>query len=32
MTAQKGVGNNMGVKEIADALQVPQHFLAKILQ
>ena len=32
MTAQKGVEKNMGVKEIADALQVPQHFLAKILQ
>jgi Rrf2 family transcriptional regulator, iron-sulfur cluster assembly transcription factor len=32
MTGQKTVGKNMGVKEIADALQVPQQFLAKILQ
>ncbi len=32
MTAQEGREKNMGVKEIADALQVPQQFLAKILQ
>jgi Rrf2 family protein len=32
LTAQESRGKNMGVKEIADALQVPQQFLAKILQ
>jgi Rrf2 family transcriptional regulator, iron-sulfur cluster assembly transcription factor len=32
MTEQKTVGKNMGVKEIADTLHVPQQFLAKILQ
>ena len=32
MTEQKAHTKNLGVKEIADALQVPQQFLAKILQ
>lgn len=32
MTGQQANAKNMGVKEIADALQVPQQFLAKILQ
>jgi Rrf2 family protein len=32
MTERKAQRKNLGVKEIADALQVPQQFLAKILQ
>lgn len=32
MTEQQVLGRNLGVREIADALQVPQQFLAKILQ
>lgn len=32
LIAQKAHEKNVGVKEIADALQVPQQFLAKILQ
>lgn len=32
MTEQRTNGKNLGVKEIADGLQVPQQFLAKILQ
>lgn len=32
MTERQASGKNMGVKEIADALHMPQQFLAKILQ
>lgn len=32
LAEQQGASKNMGVKEIAEALQVPQQFLAKILQ
>ena len=32
LAEQQGSEKNMGVKEIADSLQVPQQFLAKILQ
>lgn len=32
MTEQQASGKNIGVKEIADSLHVPQQFLAKILQ
>ncbi|MCC6725439.1 MAG: Rrf2 family transcriptional regulator [Saprospiraceae bacterium] len=32
MTEQKESLKNIGVKEMADSLQVPQQFLAKILQ
>ncbi|MCF8243672.1 MAG: Rrf2 family transcriptional regulator [Saprospiraceae bacterium] len=32
LAEHKGTDKNAGVKEIAEALQVPQQFLAKILQ
>ncbi len=32
LSEQNRISKNIGVKEIADALQVPQQFLAKILQ